>query len=395
MKRKTAKLTVILLLFAGVSSLKAQSVDTINVVTTAVPFLRISPDARAGGMGDLGLATSADASSSFYNLAKAPFATSKSSIGLTYTPWLKDLGLNDVYLLALSGYYQIDELQTIASSIRYFSLGNIQFTDISGVDFGEGRPREFGIDFGYSRKLGDKVGLGIALRYIYSNLAAGQVVGSTTYKAGGAVAGDLSFYYNGQRESGDGWSFGATLTNLGSKIGYTNDATQKDYIPANLGFGTVYTKVFDENNKISFGADVHKLLVPTPPLATGDYTTDSANIADYRTKSVVNSWFSSFGDAPGGFGEEIREFTLSIGAEYSYNDQFFVRGGYFFEDKTKGNRKFFTVGLGIKYNVFGLNFSYLVPSGQGINRNPLSNTLRFGLVFDLDGDGGATGTTTQ
>jgi hypothetical protein len=395
MKRKTAKLTVILLFFAG--ALKAQNADTINVVTTAVPFLRISPDARAGGMGDLGLATSADASSSFYNLAKAPFAKSKSSIGLTYTPWLKDLGLNDVYLLALSGYYQLDELQSIASSIRYFSLGNIQFTDISGVDFGEGRPREFGIDFGYSRKLGDKVGLGIALRYVYSNLAAGQVVGSTTYKAGSAVAGDLSFYYDGKKDNGDGWSIGSTLTNLGSKIGYTNDATQKDYIPTNFSFGTVYTKVFDENNKVAFGADFHKLLVPTPPLATGDYTTDSSNIADYRSKSVVNSWFSSFSDAPGGFGEEMREWTLSIGAEYSYNDQFFVRGGYFYEDKTKGNRKFFTVGLGIKYNVFGLNFSYLVPSGQGINRNPLSNTLRFGLVFDLDGDAGATtgGTTNQ
>jgi len=395
MKRKTAKLTVILLFFAGIGTLKAQNADTINVVTTAVPFLRISPDARAGGMGDLGLATSADASSSLYNLAKSPFAKSKSSIGLTYTPWLKDLGLNDVYLLALSGYYQLDELQTIAGSIRYFSLGNIQFTDISGVDFGEGRPREFGIDFGYSRKLGDKIGLGIALRYIYSNLAAGQVVGSTTYKAGSSLAGDLSFYYNGAKENGDGWSVGATLTNLGAKIGYTNDATQKDYIPANLGLGTNYTKVFDENNKISFGVDFHKLLVPTPPTATGDYTTDSSNIANYRSKSIVNSWFSSFSDAPGGFGEEMREWTLSFGAEYAYNDQFFVRGGYFYEDKTKGNRKFFTVGLGIKYNVFGLNFSYLVPSGQGINRNPLSNTLRFGLVFDLDGDGGGTGTPTN
>jgi len=383
MKRMIVKLTAILLLIAGSTSLKAQT-DTINVVTTAVPFLRISPDARAGGMGDLGMATSPDANAGFYNLAKTPFAKNNTSFALTYTPWLKDLGLNDVYLLSLGGYYKITEDQALSAGIRYFSLGNIQFTDISGVDFGEGRPREFGLDFGYSRKLSDKMGIGLAMRYIYSNLAAGQVIGSTTYKAGSAVAGDLSFYYTGIKEDGSGWNFGAAMSNLGTKIGYTNDATQKDYIPADLGIGTTYTKAFDENNKITFGVDAHKLLVPTPPKFTGDYTTDSSAIASYRSKSVVSSWFSSFGDAPGGFGEELREFTLSLGAEYSYNDQFLVRAGYFYEDKTKGNRKYFTVGFGIKYNVFGLNFSYLVPSGQGVNRTPLSNTLRFGLIFDLD-----------
>lgn len=383
MKRMIVKLTAILLLIAGSTSLKAQT-DTINVVTTAVPFLRISPDARAGGMGDLGMATSPDANAGFYNLAKTPFAKNNTSFALTYTPWLKDLGLNDVYLLSLGGYYKITEDQALSAGIRYFSLDNIQFTDISGVDFGEGRPREFGLDFGYSRKLSDKMGIGLAMRYIYSNLAAGQVIGSTTYKAGSAVAGDLSFYYTGIKEDGSGWNFGAAMSNLGTKIGYTNDATQKDYIPADLGIGTTYTKAFDENNKITFGVDAHKLLVPTPPKFTGDYTTDSSAIASYRSKSVVSSWFSSFGDAPGGFGEELREFTLSLGAEYSYNDQFLVRAGYFYEDKTKGNRKYFTVGFGIKYNVFGLNFSYLVPSGQGVNRNPLSNTLRFGLIFDLD-----------
>lgn len=382
MKRKTLELTVVLLFFIGINITKAQ--DTINVVTTAVPFLRISPDARAGGMGDLGVATSADANAGLYNLAKTPFATKNASFGLTYTPWLKDLGLNDVYLMSFGGYYKLSDQEAISAGIRYFSLGNIQFTDISGVDFGEGRPREFGLDFGYSRKLSDKIGLGIALRYIYSNLAAGQVIGNTTYKAGNAVAGDVSFYYTGAKEDGSGWNFGATLTNLGTKIGYTNDATQKDYIPANLSIGTTYTKVFDENNKLTFGVDAHKLLVPTPPKFTGDFATDSAAVSNYRSKSVVGSWFSSFGDAPSGFGEEMREFTLSLGAEYAYNDQFFLRTGYFYEDKTKGNRKFFTVGLGIKYNVFGINFSYLVPSGQGVNRNPLSNTLRFGLIFDLE-----------
>lgn len=382
MKRNILKLTAFMFLLIEGNCLKAQT-DTINVVTTAVPFLRISPDARAGGMGDLGVATSPDANSAFWNLAKIPFAQKNFSVGLTYTPWLKDLGLNDVYLLALSGYYKLAENEAIAGSIRYFSLGNIQFTDGSGNDFGEGRPREFGVDFGYSRKLSDKISLGVALRYIRSNLA-GNLSTSTAYKPGNAFAGDISFFYSGQNEIGQGWNFGATLTNLGTKIGYTNDASQRDYIPANFSLGTTYTKAFDESNKISFGLDLHKLLVPTPPSFTGDPSRDSALVSGYRNKTVVNSWFSSFGDAPNGFKEEMKEFQVSLGAEYSYNDQFFFRTGYFYEDKTKGNRKYFTVGLGVKYNVFGLNFSYLVPSGSGVNRNPLSNTLRFGLIFDLD-----------
>jgi len=390
MKRKTFKLTAALLLMAGLNSLTAQT-DSINVVTTAVPFLRISPDARAGGMGDLGVATSADANSAFWNLAKTPFAQKNFSVGLTYTPWLKDLGLNDVYLLALAGYYKLDDLQAISASVRYFSLGNIQFTNPNGDYWGDGRPREFGVDVGYARKLSDKISLGVALRYINSNLAAGAPSTGTAYKAGSTVAGDLSFYYTGVRESGNGWSFGAVLSNLGGKVGYTNDAQQRDYIPANLSLGTTYTAAIDETNKIQFGVDIHKLLVPTPPKFTGDISTDSALVVKYRDKPVVSSWFSSFGDAPGGFSEELREFQVSLGAEYSYNDQFFVRAGYFYEDKNKGNRKYFTVGLGLKYNVFGLNFSYLVPSGSGVNRNPLSNTLRFGLVFDLDEGAGSSG----
>jgi len=385
MKRKFFKLTVGILL-VGATSVQAQNgqANPINVVTTAVPFLRISPDARAGAMGDLGVATSPDASSPFWNLAKTPFAQKNFSVGLTYTPWLKDLGLNDVYLLSLGGYYKLDEESALGGSIRYFSLGNIQFTDGNGNEFGSGRPREFGIDLGYSRKLSDKIGLGVALRYIRSNLAGNLAQSGTAYKPGTSVAGDLSFFYTGQNELGEGWNFGATISNLGMKVGYTNDATQKDYIPADLGLGTTYTKAFDESNKITFGLDVHKLLVPTPPSYTDDDSTNIALNAEYRNKSVVSSWFSSFGDAPGGFKEELKEFNVSVGAEYAYNDQFFFRTGYFFESKDKGNRKFFTVGLGVKYNVFGLNFSYLVPSGSGVNRNPLSNTLRFGLIFDLD-----------
>ncbi len=385
MKQKSLQLAAALLL-AGFSVTQATAQSTaepINVVTTAVPFLRISPDARAGGMGEAALATAPDVNAPFWNLAKTPFNESKFAVGLTYTPWLKRLGLNDVYLASLSGYYKLDDNQAISTSMRYFNLGNIQFTDNSGNDFGSFRPREFGIDLGYSRKLSEQIGLGVALRYIYSNLAGGQNVNGTTYKAGNTVAGDLSFYYNGVSESGSGFSAGAALTNLGGKIGYTSDATQKDFIPANLGLGAAYTKSFDESNKLTIAMDFNKLLVPTPPAVD-----DSLGLVEYRNKSVVGSWFSSFGDAPGGFSEELKEVTISTGVEYWYMNQFALRAGYFYENRDKGNRKYFTLGAGIKYNVFGLNFSYIIPTGSGVNQNPLSNTIRFGLIFDLGGDAG-------
>ena len=383
MKQATIKLTASLFILCGATQvLKAQQANTINVVTTAVPFLRISPDARSGGMGDVGIATSADASSAFWNLAKTPFNTNKGGIAVTYTPWLKDLGLNDVYLASLAGYYKISEQEALSASLRYFSLGNIQFTDNLGNDLSSFRPREFAFDIGYSRKLSSKIGLGIALRYINSNLASGTING-VAYKPGSSVSGDLSLYSNGNKADGSGLSWGVTLSNLGSKISYTSDATQKDYIPANLGVGVAYTKVFDEQNKMTFALDLHKLLVPTPPVIG-----DSAGLIKYRSQGVVNSWFKSFGDASGGFSEEIKEIQASLGAEYWYNDQFAFRAGYFYENPLKGNRKYFTLGAGLKYNTFGLNFSYLLPSGNGVNRNPLSNTLRFSLVFDLDGGDG-------
>lgn len=387
------KLKTAAVLFAISTSMHVFSqTDPINVVTTAVPFLRISPDARSGSMGDLGIATSPDANSPFWNQAKIPFAKSKNAVSLTYTPWLKDLGVNDVYLASLSGYHQLDEQSAISASLRYFNLGSIQFTDFSGNPISTGKPTELGVDVGYSRKLSSKLGLGVALRYINSNLTRGYASSNgVSYKAGNAVAGDVSLFYDMSKENGEGWRFGAALSNLGSKISYTNDAQQKDYIPANFGIGASYTKVIDPVNKIMFGIDINKLMVPTPPIAKydpnnpndQDLKDDSSALANYRSKGVVNSWFSSFGDA-GSFKKELAEYQISVGAEYTYNDQFSVRAGYFYEDKTKGNRKFFAVGVGVKYNVFGLNFSYLVPSGNGVNRNPLSNTLRFSLVFDFD-----------
>lgn len=376
MKRTTRIFLAGFCIFFVSTSLLAQ--NSINVVTTAVPFLRISPDARAGGMGDLGVATSPDVNSQFYNVAKYAFAKNPTGIAMTYTPWLKDLGLNDVFLASLAGYYKLDETQAISGSLRYFSLGNIQFTDNFGNDLNSFRPREVAVDAGYSRILSDRLSLGVSLRYINSNLAGGQAISGVSYKPGNAVAGDIGLYYNTLSDDGSGISLGAAFTNLGSKISYTSDATQKDFIPANLSIGAVYTSVTNEVNKLSFGLDIHKLLVPTPPLLG-----DSAGLANYRSKSVVAGWFSSFGDAPGGFGEELREFYFSAGAEYTYNEQFSVRAGYFYEDKEKGNRQYFSLGAGFKYSSIGFNLSYLIPSGSGVNRNPLSNTIRFGLVFDL------------
>ncbi len=374
---------VAVVMLTGCSMYLMAQAEPINVVTTAVPFLRISPDARAGGMGDAGIATLPDASSIYWNLSKVPFAKSKSAVTLTYTPWLKALDLNDVYLVSAAGYHQLDDQQAISASVRYFSLGNIQFTDNNGNPLGSFRPREFAIDGGYSRKLSELLGIGISLKYINSNLASGAVGGGSIYKPGTAIAGDISVFYNGS-QSGDrsGINWGVTLSNLGSKIAYTSDATEKDYIPANLGLGAAYVNVFDDQvSKLTLALDVNKLLVPTPPPLG-----DDAALQAYRNKGVVSSWFSSFGDAPGGFKEELKEFTLSVGGEYGFNDQFFFRAGYFYEAPTKGDRQYFTLGAGLNYNMFGINFSYLIPSGSGVNRNPLSNTLRFSLLLNLDPD---------
>ena len=374
--------TGLMLTVLGVSSLQAQT-DSINIVSTAVPFLRISPDARAGGMGDLAIATSPDANAPFWNLAKVPFAKKNTAIAVNYTPWLKDLGLTDVFLASMAFYHKLDDQQAISSSLRYFSLGNIQLTDYSGNILNTVKPSEFSIDAGYSRILNERLSIGVALRYINSRLVTGDVGTGVVYKAGNAVAGDVSLYYHGIDEGGEGLNWGVVLSNLGSKIGYTNDSRNKDYIPANLGVGVSYTKVINESNKVTFGLDVNKLLVPSAPVATGNYVIDSAKLADYRSTSVVSSWMKSFSDGS----NQLKSFQASLGAEYGYNDQFFVRAGYFYEDKNRGNRKFFSVGAGFTLDQMSINFSYLVPSGSGVTRNPLSNTLRFGIIFNLDGGG--------
>ena len=380
MKRSILFFSVATLSILCAKKVDAQSSDY-SPRTTAVPFLRIAADARSSGMGDMGIATTPDANSSFWNLAKSPFSENKTSIGFTYSPWLKALGLSDVYLATLGFNSKLNDGESaIGGSIRYFSLGSIQFTDAAGNSLNQFRPREMAFDFGYARKLGDRLSLGVALRYINSNLASGTFNG-TTYKAGNAIAGDISLYYNGVTEkSGGGFAWGVALSNLGSKIGYTNENQNKDYLPANLGVGFRYTYAIDETNKLNLGIDVNKLMVPAPPVSTGSDYDDSLNLAAYRSSSVISSWGKSFSDGAG-FAKSLQ---FSLGAEYSYNDQFFVRLGYFGESQIEGNRKYVTAGVGIKYNVMNFNFSYLIPSGSGISQSPLANTIRFGISFDLD-----------
>lgn len=367
MRKKIVALTYVLVAVCVLlTTAKAQ--DPINIVTTAVPFLRISPDARSGGMGDAGIAISPDANSGFWNLAKTPFAQQTDAIGLTYTPWLKDIA-QDVYLVTLSGYHKLDEDQAFSASLRYFNLGQIQFTDYNGGLQGTGRPHEFALDLGYSRKISSTIGIGVALRYINSALANGAVNNNgVTYKAGNTIAADLSLFGNNTSDDGTGLSYGVTLSNLGGKIGYTDNAQTKDYIPANLGAGVAYSWVFQEDNKFTLAFDANKLLVPSLP------DTSQQSIDDYHNQSVFSSWFKSFSNTA---------YSASLGAEYTYNNQFSLRAGYYKETKEMGNRSYFTAGVGLTYNVFTFNFSYLAPSGSGITRNPLSNTLRFGVIFNL------------
>ena len=358
--------------------------SNINTITTAVPFLRISPDARSGAMGDVGIAISPDANAQYWNVAKLPFTQKKFGVSLTYTPWLKDL-VPDIWLGYVAGYVKFgqENNQALSASLRYFSLGDINFTDINAQPLGTGKPREYSFDLGYSRRLSENLSIGLSLRYIHSALATGlSGTANSDVKPGNAFAADLGVFYTKTKEidefRADNFSFGAVLSNVGSKISYTS--TRKDFLPINLGLGIAYTKSLDEYSKITFGLDVNKLLVPTPL----DSSTTGTPKYYIPEKLVISGMLGSFGDAPGGFSEELREFQISVGAEYWYQNQFAVRAGYFYEDKTKGDRKYLTVGLGVRMNVFTLNGAYLVPSGSGINRNPLSNTFRFSLLFDFD-----------
>ena len=372
---------------------KANLLGQINTITTAVPFLMISPDARAGGMGDAGVASSADVNSIHWNPAKLVFADKKMGVGISYTPWLRKL-VPDINLAYVSFFTKPNDVSAIGASLRYFSLGNIDFTSETGDPMGSYKPNEFAVDVAYSRRLGDEFSGGIALRYIHSSLTGGITVGGNATKAGNSVAADVSFFYKTNLEiSGKDAEFGAGLaiTNIGSKMSYTDKGT-KDFIPINLRLGPSLKIKLNDYNELAFLVDFNKLLVPTPPVYSDSTIAGEENPIIFAGKDpnvgVAQGIFQSFGDAPGGGKEELREINIAGGLEYWYDKQFAFRAGYFYENKTKGNRKYFTLGIGLRYNIFGLDFAYLIPTEQ---RNPLENTLRFSLSFNFDSIKGSDG----
>lgn len=369
----------------GTGTLYAQYTYTgANVITTGVPFLTIAPDSRAAGLGDAGVATSPDVNAQHWNPAKYAFIESDMGIALSYSPWLRSL-VNDINLAYLVGYKKLDEYQTISSSLRYFALGDIVFTDEYATTIGQQSPNEFAFDLGYTRLLSDRWAGAVAIRYIRSDLTGGQLINGVESHAGNSYAADVAFYYRNEfqmNRSENVFSAGVNIQNIGVKISYT-DGEVKDFIPTNMKLGIAYTTELDDYNTFTFTADVNKLLVPTPPKDTTTY--DPGTIiypgGINSDKSVVGGMFSSFTDAPGGFKEELQEVTLSAGVEYWYNKQFALRAGYFYENEYKGNRKFMTAGAGLKLNVFSLDFAYLLPI---VRNHPLENTLRFTLSFDVD-----------
>lgn len=344
--------------------------STLKVITTAVPFLLITPDSRAAGMGDAGVATSPDANSAHWNSAKLAFIDKPYGVSGSYTPWLGKI-INDMSIFYLSGFYKISREQTVAASMKYFDLGEIQFNNGPGVNDFLGRfsPREFAFDVTYSRMLTENFSLGGALRYIHSNLTGAFSSGGIDARPGNSVAVDVGVYYTKPMVSSNSTlSLGGTITNIGAKISYS-DANNKDFIPTNLRLGGAYKTALDAFNSITFAMDFNKLLVPSP-------TQNS------KEKGLLSGIFGSFTDASGGFSEEIKEFSVASGVEYWYNDTFAGRMGYFFEAREKGNRKYLTLGVGAKIQKFGIDVAYLVPTNK--NENALAETLRFTLMMYFD-----------
>jgi len=376
---------VLALVFFVVENVKAQgTLSGANTITTGVPFLGITPDSRAGGMGDVGVGTSADVTSQHWNPAKYVFMESEMGVGLSYSPWLRNL-VDDINLAYLSGYKKLDDVQALSASLRYFALGDIMFTSDQGEFMGQQSPNEFAIDFAYSRLLSETWSGAVAVRYIRSDLTAGQEVNGVPTYAGTSFAADVAFYYyNEFRRSrkDNSFSAGINIQNIGSKISYT-EGEVKDFIPTTLKLGASYTMELDDYNSFSFSVEADKLLVPTPPADSTAYGDGDVIWAGGINSDigVIEGIFKSFGDAPGGLKEEFQEITWAVGVEYWYNKQFALRAGYFYENEFKGNRKFLTAGAGLKMNVFALDFSYLLPTQRN---HPLENTLRFSLSFDID-----------
>ena len=373
--------------------------DDNRVITTAVPFLSITPDARGGSMGDAGVATSADANSVHWNPAKLVFIEQKVGFALSYSPWLSKI-INDMSLSYLSGFYKLSQEQAVAVSMRYFDLGEIFFTDDNNIQQGRFNPREIAVDATYSRKLTNELSLGVTARYVHSNLTGSFTSSTIEAKPGNTAAVDLSVYYTKEFQQSN-LSFGGNISNIGAKLSYSNE-DNKDFIPINLRLGTAYTMYLDPYNTITFALDFNKLMVPTPPVYARD--DNGSIIVDPVTgeaviergkdpnRPLLSGMFGSFGDAPDGFSEEMQEIMIAFGSEYWYNNTFAARVGYFYENSHKGDRKYFTMGVGFRYNVFGIDFAYLVPTEQ---EHPLAETLRFSLLFNFQPETGIDESVTD
>ena len=367
---------LILIVSLSFSNVNAQEVQ--NTITTAAPFLLIAPDARAGGMGDIGVATSPDANSQYWNASKYAFMPSQFTIGVFYTPWLREL-TNDVFLGGFSFANRIDDRSAWAASLHYFNLGEIDLTNIVGEFEGIEKLNEFSVDVSYSLKLSETYAMGVTMRYIRSDL--GIESADSTIKPVNTFAVDISGYYQSEENNYGNfngiWRGGYNISNIGPKVSYSNDG-QDSYIPTNLKIGGGFDFILDNYNKVSINLEFNKLLIPTPNVSVyGDGN------APYIQEDIsfISGIFKSFGDAPGGFSEELKEFTWAIGTEYMYDNSFAIRAGYFNESDLKGARKYFTVGSGFKFKSSKLDISYLFNASE-IN-NPLENTLRFSLAFDF------------
>ena len=377
-----AKTLLIAFLVPATSMLYAQSGTQTNGsesnnIITAVPFLLITPDARAGGMGDAGVAVQPDANTMAINPSKLAFMEKPHGFSVSYSPWLKSL-VPDINLAYLSGYYMLDERSMLGSSMRFFSLGEIQYIDANQQDLGVYNPYELAFDVAYARKFGESFSLGTAFRYIYSNLSSGQITGGQQVRPGSAVAVDVSAYFKRPTfllGSDAIVSGGINISNIGTKMSYSDGAT-KMFLPANLKVGAASTFLIDDYNQFTFALDLNKLLVPTQPI----YEDGKIVAGRDPDRSVPSGIFGSFNDAPGGLREELKEINIAAGIEYWYNQQFAFRTGYFFENPQKGNRRYLTLGAGLKYNVFNIDFAYILANVQ---KSPLANTLRFSLLFNF------------
>ena len=383
---KIQRITIFSLLLLCISTARADEdykVKLFNPVRTAATSQMIAPDARSAGMGDVGAATEADAVSQYWNPAKYPFAISRSGVALSYTPWLRQL-VNDIGLAYLAGYYRIGDYSAVSGSVRYFSLGEVTTITKGGGTGLTIKPYEMSVDVAYSLMLSEKFSIAAGVRWIYSDLTYSYTDNTSP---GSAFAADLALYYQnyvnlGQRECQLG--LGMNISNIGSKISMGNDL-HSDFIPTNLRLGASLMVPIDEYNRFTIAADANKLLVPTAPHQRKGETTEEfqrREQRDYYDISSIGGIFKSFGDAPGGFKEELEEINYSLGAEYIYNDKFTLRAGYHHESANKGNRKYFTVGAGFRMSAFTLDAGYVIATAKS---NPLDQTLRFTLSFDMDG----------